>query len=482
MRKFPRYKYFYALVDFLILMMSFFLTSELLDVFVYLPIKNFSFFNLTFFLIYFFASFLFLFIFQYYNLYKMNVFLTRAIHLVQILKSMLTGIIVLILITFLFKLPFIPQYSRVFVSLFFIITIFGFIVIRIYILQILNSKLLNKTLLVRRIAIIGSGKSGKLLAEKFLFEDMVGSTIIGFIDDNFAKGDLIFNNLKCLGKISELDKIIVENRVDEILIAIDDIDYGNLLNLIDECTKMNVSVKISSPLFDIVPKKIFIEEYSTIPVINVSHNFSNKLTLSLKRIVDFIATIILIIILSPLFVLIGLAIKLTSKGKIIFSQIRIGQEGKPFEFYKFRSMKESNEDDSERKKMMLDFMKNGKSQFDDSTKIINEKRVTKIGKLIRKTSLDELPQLFNVLKGDMSLVGPRPSLPYEYDSYDEWQKKRHCVLPGCTGMWQVSGRSNVSFKDSVILDIYYVNNMTPWLDIQILLKTIPVMIFSKGGK
>ena len=120
--------------------------------------------------------------------------------------------------------------------------------------------------------------------------------------------------------------------------------------------------------------------------------------------------------------------------------------------------------------------------YADDTKIVIKERVTKIGYFIRKTSLDELPQLINVIKGDMSLVGPRPCLPYEYKHYDDWQKRRLSVLPGCTGVWQVSGRSKVSFRDSIVLDIYYVNNMSPWFDLQLILKTFPVMLLGIGGK
>jgi len=141
----------------------------------------------------------------------------------------------------------------------------------------------------------------------------------------------------------------------------------------------------------------------------------------------------------------------------------------------------ADEDDEERKKQMIQFIKN-ENPTNTDTKVINTNRITWIGKIIRKLSLDELPQLFNVIKGDMSLVGPRPSLPYEYQNFDSWQKRRVNVLPGCTGVWQVWGRSSVSFKDSVVLDLYYVNNMSPWLDIQLILKTIPVMLFSRGGK
>lgn len=162
--------------------------------------------------------------------------------------------------------------------------------------------------------------------------------------------------------------------------------------------------------------------------------------------------------------------------------MRIGKDGKPFKFYKFRSMKINSDSDKERESFMIDFIKNNYAANLNSTKIINENNITSVGKFIRKTSLDELPQLINVLKGDMSLVGPRPCLKYEYDSYDDWHKRRHTVMPGCTGVWQVSGRSTVSFRDSVVLDLYYINNMTPWLDLQLIFKTFPVMIFGRGAK
>jgi len=139
-------------------------------------------------------------------------------------------------------------------------------------------------------------------------------------------------------------------------------------------------------------------------------------------------------------------------------------------------------EDEERKKKMLKFMKEDQTEGNGDTKVINEQRVTRIGKFLRKYSLDELPQLINVLKGEMSLVGPRPCLPYEFEHYEEWQKERVKVLPGCTGVWQVYGRSKVNFKDSVVMDLYYIHNMSPWLDLQLIIKTIPVLLFGKGGK
>lgn len=481
MKKFPKYKYVYAFVDFLILMSSFFFTSEFIGDYIEISEKYFYFFRIDVFLYYFLSSLIFIYIFKYYNLYKNNVFLTKYFHFIQIIKSFLTGIVILVVFTFIFKLPFVPEFSRKFVSVFSLIAVLGFVVIRIYILRIVNIKILNRTLFKRNVAIIGCGNSAKLIAEKLIFENTIGIELVGFIDNEIEVNEIVFNDLKNLGKIDDLKNIIADNKISELLIAIDNIEYGSLLKLIDECSKLNIVVKISSPLFNIIPQKIFLEEYSNIPVVNVSHVFDKERAMVYKRIFDFVVASILVILLLPLYLFITLAVRLSSKGPVIFSQTRIGKDGKPFKFHKFRSMNYETERDIERENMMVEFIKNSGTS-ESSSKIINEKRVTGIGKLLRKTSLDELPQLYNVLKGEMSLVGPRPSLPYEYEHYEEWQKIRHSVLPGCTGVWQVSGRKNVSFRDSVILDLYYVKNMSPWLDIQILIKTIPAMLFFKGEK
>jgi lipopolysaccharide/colanic/teichoic acid biosynthesis glycosyltransferase len=181
-------------------------------------------------------------------------------------------------------------------------------------------------------------------------------------------------------------------------------------------------------------------------------------------------------------VIIGIIIKLTSKGPIFYSHTRIGKDGKPFNFYKFRSMKVGSDQDKDRINSVTQFIKGNPQNGNGNTKIVNEKMITPIGRFLRKTSLDELPQLFNVLIGDMSLVGPRPCLPYEYAAYDEWHKRRLSVLPGCTGLWQVSGRSETDFDEMVVLDLYYIGNISPILDIQLILKTIPVMVFGRGAK
>jgi exopolysaccharide biosynthesis polyprenyl glycosylphosphotransferase len=188
-----------------------------------------------------------------------------------------------------------------------------------------------------------------------------------------------------------------------------------------------------------------------------------------KRLFDVCATMIGIALLSPVFIATAIAIKLDSEGPVFFAQDRLGQKGKYFKMYKFRSMVTNAE-------KLLKELESQNEVSGHMFKMKNDPRITKIGKLIRKTSIDELPQLFNVLKGNMSLVGPRPPLPREVYEYDKWQDLRLSVRPGITGLWQVSGRNNIGFEEMVHLDLKYIRERSLVYDIKIILKTIPVLL------
>ena len=477
MKRIPKYKFYFVVFDFLIIALSFQTTA----LFVWKTNNlSFEYFFKPFFDIFFLylvISTIFAFIFQYNGLYKINVILNKASHLTSVIKSLFFGILTVIVLSFIFKY-FEVFYSRLTLFTFSIIYLAFLFIIRVEILRNVFLKLRNKQF-KRNFIIIGAGKSGKLLATKIILEDSMGINIIGFIDDNKNIGEDIVAGKKVLGTINQIQIIIKQNKVDEILVVMDNVSYDRLLEVIDICKELEVNVRLTSELFDIVTKKVSTEKYADFPVVDVSSRINRRFNLIFKRAFDILTSIIGLILLSPIFLSIAILVKLSSPGPIFFYQERIGREGRAFKFYKFRSMFVNNGEDEERRNMMLDFIKN---DFGNGKKVIDEARVTKIGRIIRKTSLDELPQLFNVIKGDMSLVGPRPCLPYEFENYASWQKRRVNVLPGCTGVWQVTGRSSVSFKDSIVLDLYYINNMSPWLDLQILLKTIPVMLFARGGK
>jgi exopolysaccharide biosynthesis polyprenyl glycosylphosphotransferase len=478
MNKVPKYKLYFAVFDLFVLSSAFVLSAYFVRYNKNLDIFNFFKISYPILILFLIAAAFFIFIFQINNLYKINVIFNRAAHLTAVIKSLYYGTLNIVVISHLVKSSEVLD-SR--------LIIFMFVVMVIPILYLLRVEVGRRILLQYKqqfntnVLIIGDGTTGKLLATKLLFENPEGINILGFVVKNEIKEKKL-NGIEVLGTLDNIKEIHRQFEVDEIIIAIDDIKYEKLLEILDICNNLNVTVKLTSELFEIVTKKVSTEKYAGIPVLNVSPHYSNNLSFRLKRIVDILLSSIGLILLSPLFLIVGLLVKLSSEGPIFYKQLRVGKNGKVFNFYKFRSMTIDESGEESRRQQMIEFIKNNNNIDENDNKIVNTNRITWIGKIIRRLSIDELPQLINVIRGEMSLVGPRPSLPYEFDNFDTWQKRRVSVLPGCTGVWQVWGRSSVSFRDSVVLDLYYVNNMSPWLDIQLILKTIPVMLFSKGGK
>jgi lipopolysaccharide/colanic/teichoic acid biosynthesis glycosyltransferase len=223
---------------------------------------------------------------------------------------------------------------------------------------------------------------------------------------------------------------------------------------------------------------------SSLDAIELRLGVRSRIDVSIKRGIDLLVSFFVMLFGLPFYSLLGMLIKLTSDGPVLFVQERVGEDGKAFRMYKFRTMMNGNNDEAHRS-FARDFI-NGKTNGDNGTssnvfKIVDDPRVTSIGKFLRKTSLDELPQFINVFKGEMSLVGPRPPLSYELDHYQEWHKKRLAVKPGLTGLWQVSGRSTVPFDEMVALDLHYIENWSLLLDVKIILRTVPVMLSGFGG-
>jgi lipopolysaccharide/colanic/teichoic acid biosynthesis glycosyltransferase len=226
------------------------------------------------------------------------------------------------------------------------------------------------------------------------------------------------------------------------------------------------------------------EEYGDLKDIAVISSRPSPFETALKRGFDVVFASLGLLALLPFFVIIGFLIKLDSKGPVIFRQERIGKNGRKFIFFKFRTMADgAAREENIRAKKLEEFIKGiyfvEKSR---STKIVDSSKITRVGRFLRKTSFDEMPQLVNVLKGEMSLVGPRPCLPYEWECYQDWHRLRLSITPGCTGLWQVAGRSRVSFQDMVMMDISYINNYSFFTDVKLILKTIPVMLLGRGAK
>jgi exopolysaccharide biosynthesis polyprenyl glycosylphosphotransferase len=319
---------------------------------------------------------------------------------------------------------------------------------------------------IKRVLIIGAGKMGDQVANFIQNHRSSGYNVVGFLDD-MKKGNGI------LGSIRDLEAIINSKKINEIYITIP--SEKEIINkVLASIRKYDVDIKVIPEMYDFVSSSVKFQKNDAFPYMQIVKTPLRGLNLFLKRTVDFSLSLLGIMVLSPLFIIIGYLISKDSKGPIFFKQKRIGKNGVPFDMYKFRSMVVN----AEELKAKLEQQNEANGPV---FKIKEDPRITKIGKFIRKYSIDELPQLFNVLKGEMSLIGPRPPLPNEVEKYDDYHWRRLDVTPGISGLWQVSGRSDLNFEEWVNLDIYYIENWSIGMDIKILLRTIPVVLYGKGA-
>ena len=354
--------------------------------------------------------------------------------------------------------------------------IISFILLLSYRIIFLVAKriLLSKGLGVKRVLILGAGDIGQTIALKLINDKSIGGVPVGYLDDDQEKIGKEYNGLKVIADISNLKRILKDYKVEEIIFATSSMPYKKILDIITDSETMGISYKIVPGILELMASRINVDEVGGVPLITVSEIGFAGFNAFIKRAVDLIVSFLLIILLVPLFIIVALLIKIDSRGPIFFYQMRVGKNEKLFPMFKFRSMVEDAE-------LRFSDVK-AKSEVEGHIfKIKNDPRLTRVGKTIRRLSIDELPQLFNVFLGQMSLVGPRPPLPSEVQNYSSWHKKRLRVAPGITGLWQVSGRSLLPFEDMVRLDIYYIENWSLWLDIKILFKTIFVVITAKGA-
>ena len=429
------------------------------------------------------GSFFIIPIFRYHQLYKHKYFLKIGEQVLLIVKSLLINSITIILLIFIVKTQETLHESRSQVIIYFAVTLTTLIISRILIFRTVFSTKsylggnINRFLTRRAIA-IGAGGLGQFFVESLAVKQHYHIELIGFLDDDDAKKNYKILGVPVMGKTSKLNYIINRLEIDEIYITIQKIDNKNLLDLIEKCKLTNCSINLVSNHFEIVNAKLDENEFHDLKIISISSKASPLYSEKFKRIFDIIITSFIITLIFLPALIVSILIKLTSPGPVFFKTSVIGKNGKSFYWYKFRTMRHDSDPTIHKEHLKKLIVENHAN-----IKLINDIRITKIGKFLRKFSLDELPQLINVFKGDMSLVGPRPCLPYEYEIFKEWHKLKYKVIPGMTGLAQIIARNkkDVTFNDSVILDLYYADNQSLWFDLKILFKTLPVMVFGKGG-
>jgi undecaprenyl-phosphate galactose phosphotransferase len=285
-----------------------------------------------------------------------------------------------------------------------------------------------------------------------------------------------------LGHIRDLEAILGENFFQEAIITDETIGKADLIHILDFLTQRGITVWFLPKLMPIIDIKLYIESLFGMPMIRLASRRYQWLFRRVKYGFDAVAALLGFIALLPVFAVAALAVRLTSAGPVFYRAKAVGRGGEPFKMYKFRSM--ATDCSADIHKDYVTCMIKGEITADGSgtpLKITCDPRITPLGRFLRKTSLDEIPQLINVLKGEMSLVGPRPCLEYEYEIYKDWHRRRTAVRPGMTGLWQVVGRSQVSFEDMILLDLYYVYNRSMKLDISILFETLFVLLKRKGA-
>jgi exopolysaccharide biosynthesis polyprenyl glycosylphosphotransferase len=322
----------------------------------------------------------------------------------------------------------------------------------------------------RRAVLVGSGKHIEEVHHALVDEVHAPVDMIGFISLE-PRPD---NGLRSLGRIEDLPRVLDRHRVQEVIIADPDFPEERAVELVDQCHRRGVTVRIAPSTMEILVHRAEFVPGASVPLFELRPPVFDGFDYFVKRSFDFIGALLLIVLLSPLLVAIAIAVFLTSRGPVLYRSIRPGIGGEPFACFKFRTMRS----DADQLQADLESLNEASGAL---FKIRRDPRLTRVGRLLRRYSLDELPQLFNVVLGQMSLVGPRPLPQRDFDQLDDWHKKRYLVLPGLTGLWQVSGRSELDFDDLVRLDFLYLERWSVGLDLTILLKTIPAVLSRRGA-
>jgi exopolysaccharide biosynthesis polyprenyl glycosylphosphotransferase len=322
----------------------------------------------------------------------------------------------------------------------------------------------------RRALLVGSGKHLEAVAHALAGRARTPVDIVGYISLTQQPQ----NGLRSLGKLEQLAEILASERVQEVIIADPDFPQERAVELVDLCHRRGVTVHVAPSTMEVLFDRAEFVPGQTVPLFTLRPPVFEGIDYALKRTFDLIVATLSLIVFAPVLLAIALAIKLSSRGPAIYRSMRPGIGGRPFYCFKFRTMREH-----------ADQVQDDLEPFNEKSgalfKIRQDPRLTRVGRFLRRFSLDELPQLVNVVRGEMSLVGPRPLPMRDFERLEDWHKKRYLVLPGITGLWQVSGRAELDFDDLVRLDFLYLERWSVFLDLLILLKTIPAVISRRGA-
>jgi len=387
-----------------------------------------------------------------------------------IFTGTLASIAIMIFIFFLYRADF---YSRL-IFLYAVLLIGTFLSLSRLAERQIAHYLRRRGVGVDRVLIVGAGVVGRAIMRSILARPELGYRPVGFVDDDPKKQENDIGPFKALGSTADLPTVLRAETVDQVIVSLPWLSHRKILNVISDSERQGVRARFVPDLLQMSLSQVDTDVMDGIPLIGMREPTLTGWKMAIKRLLDIALSSALLLALSPLLLLIALAIKLDSPGPVFFRQTRLGRGAKPFTCYKFRSMRP----DAEEVRPDVSHMNETKGPI---FKIKQDPRTTSVGRVLRRFSLDELPQLINVFRGDMSLVGPRPPLPVEVEQYEDWHHDRLRIPSGLTGLWQVMGRSDLTFDEMVMLDLYYAENWSLWLDCKILLRTVPTVLFGRGA-
>jgi len=335
--------------------------------------------------------------------------------------------------------------------------------------------------------VVGRGREAETFIREMRERPALGYRVIGVVDTNGPQVHRIGNyeGVPVIATLESLPEAIRDSGANEVIIADPRVSSDALFEVMMRCgRRRGVEFRIAPSLFNCLPRKTEIDQIGVLPTIRLFREPLSNSARILKRTFDILVAAAVVVLLAPLWLLLALLIKLDSRGPVLYTQERVGMDGRLFLLYKFRTMIADADPELHREYQRAFIAGRAEANLGDAQKptykLFADPRITRAGRFLRRTSLDEVPQLLNVLMGDMSVVGPRPPIPYEVEAYELWHRKRLDMKPGLTGLWQVSGRNRLPFEEMVRLDLFYIENWSLLLDLKILLRTALVMIGREG--
>lgn len=346
------------------------------------------------------------------------------------------------------------------------------------VIRLVRNALHKRGIGVEQVLVVGCREAGRYVIRTLVARPDLGYRLVGFVDDDPELGSKDLGRVPALGAIKNIPRIVKKEHVDLVILTLPWDEQRYALEVMQHHNVKRVSILTVPDLYQLNLSQVQVEMLGGLPLLGRQKEVKiPRSNLLLKRTLDIGATLLFMPIALPIMIIAALAIRLDTPGPILFYQLRVGMNGQLFKMVKFRSMVvDAEQQHEEIIGLNEDDPEGYKSKYKDA-----DPRITRVGRFIRRTSIDELPQLLNILRGEMSLVGPRPALPREVELYKSWHRQRLMVRPGLTGLWQVSGRSEIPFEEKCLLDIYYIENWSIGLDLQILIQTAPQVLFGTGA-